>query len=346
MNNLPLDSETYPDKLPTKRNWTAFFTDYKSWIGIIISIFFIWLVLRRIELDQLYNIFTTVTLWPILPAILIYFCGVYFRSLRWFLLLRPLQKISIWLQFKVICLGYMANNILPFRAGELYRAHVLGTRTQISRTAVFSSIILERVFDGLVMLFFLGLSVFYLPQKFPSTILWITYFSLFLFGGLFILCILVVLYRHPITRIISWFTQLLPVKIGDFFLSIFAKSVEGLTSLKGITVIMLVFLVSVLSWFCEAAMYYFLFFSLHLGLSYGIAVFLVAIINLGIMIPSSPGYIGTFEYFCVITLSMFSVADNVALSYSLLLHFLLLLPITLVGSYYFSRLTTKKSSLS
>ncbi|MBN2382434.1 flippase-like domain-containing protein [bacterium] len=325
--------------------WGVFFRDSKSWIGIGISVFFIVLIARQIHYDQLRDTFSTIQRWPILPALFIYFCGVYLRALRWQILLAPLKLIPSHFQFKVVCLGYMANNILPFRAGEFYRAHIMGQREGIARTAVFSSIILERVCDGLVMLFFLGTSTFFLQNALPIPFQMIMSFSLLFFGGLFIVFLVMVWNQTVSIRLFTRLTNLLPQRISAKFSDLFEHALSGLASLKGIKTSAAVFFLSVLSWLCEAAMYYFLFFSMDIDLSYEVSVLLVAVINLGIMIPSSPGYVGTFEYFCILTLTFFHIPYTVAFSYSLFLHFLLFLPITCVGFYYFWILSVRPASV-
>ncbi len=91
---------------------------------------------------------------------------------------------------------------------------------------------------------------------------------------------------------------------------------------------------TVLAWSAESAAYFFVLRAFGIALPGTAAVMLMAIVNLGIMIPSSPGYIGPFEFFGVGTLLLFGVPKSVSLPAVLVIHTLVWLPITLWGFYY------------
>lgn len=321
--------------MPDKQIFKRAFKKYQSWFGILISVFFLYLIIRQISPNQFFQTFSQISYFPLLPAIIIYFGGVYFRALRWRYLLKPVKDISILLSFKVISIGYMANNILPLRAGEFYRAHLLGLREGISRTAVFSSIVLERVFDGLSMLVFLAVLSLIIGLPLPGWAHTVAYLSFAIFISLITFFILLVMFPEKISQIITNILRLFPEKLANPLNKFLMNSIEGLKSLQGIKSILIVLLLSLSAWLFEAGMYYFLFFSYKLGINYFAALLLVALINLGILIPSAPGYVGPFEFFCTKTLAIFSISASTAFSYSVLLHFALFLPITLLGLYYF-----------
>ena len=92
-------------------------------------------------------------LW-LIPGVIAYFLGVIVRTWRWHYMLRPLKKISTWKMFPVVAIGYMGNNIYPARAGEVLRAYVLRKREGVPISASLATVIVERIFDGVVMLAF------------------------------------------------------------------------------------------------------------------------------------------------------------------------------------------------
>ena len=98
---------------------------------------------------------------------------------------------------------------------------------------------------------------------------------------------------------------------------------------------LLAFVFSILSWIAEGGTYYVIGLAFDLNLPVYVAVVTLAIVNFGILIPAGPGYVGTFEFFCVSALSLVSVDKSVALSYALVLHAVLFLPITVIGMMYF-----------
>ena len=95
--------------------------------------------------------------WRFLPLALVFlYTGIAIRAFRWHVLLRPVCDISTRDVFPVMIIGYAANNVLPFRAGELVRAWVLEQRYGVRKTAALATIAVERLFDGLTMLLFVG----------------------------------------------------------------------------------------------------------------------------------------------------------------------------------------------
>ncbi len=89
-----------------------------------------------------------------IPGVAVYFVAVWARAWRWHYLLKPLKSIPTKDLFPTVTIGYFGNNILPARAGELLRAIVLKKDEDIPISASLATIIVERVFDGVVMLGF------------------------------------------------------------------------------------------------------------------------------------------------------------------------------------------------
>lgn len=303
----------------------------QTWIGFLISLFFLILIVRKIDSTAMVAAFRDARYWPVLPAVAIYLVGVLIRAVRWQLLLKPLARVNLADSFRIIAIGYMANNIFPLRAGEFYRAHLLGTKATVSRTAVFSTIVLERLFDGLAMLFFLTI-LFTRPSfPIPPALSTVTAFSAFFFGGLLLASLGFVFFPTLVLGLSEMFLRLLPARLSDPLHLMVQGALAGLQSLRGWVSVTSIMLLSIVAWVCESLMYLFLFWSFSLPVGFGGGLLLVAIVNLGIMIPSSPGYVGTFEYFCTQTLTVFAVNPTLAFSYAAFLHVALFLPITLLG---------------
>ena len=127
---------------------------WQFWLGIFISAVFVVLALRGLKLDQVWhNIRNANYIW-LVPSVLVYFAAVIVRTWRWGFMLRPLKRVSVPRLFPVVVIGYMGNNIFPFRAGELLRSYVLRQREDIPISSSLATVVVERVFDGLVMLAF------------------------------------------------------------------------------------------------------------------------------------------------------------------------------------------------
>ena len=132
------------------------FRSPRVWIGIPVSLFFLFLALRGQHPDEIRDAFSRVD-WRILPlALLLLYSGIAVRAYRWHVLLRPVHDIPTRDVFPVMIIGYAANNVLPLRAGELVRAWVLEQRYGVRKTAALATIAVERLFDGVTMLLFVG----------------------------------------------------------------------------------------------------------------------------------------------------------------------------------------------
>jgi len=103
----------------------------KRWpffLGISISLLFLYLVLRGLQLEDMWDALQGARYWWLIPGVAVYFLGVWVRAWRWHYLLRPLKSISTRTMFPIVAIGYMGNNIYPARAGEVLRAVVLKRR--------------------------------------------------------------------------------------------------------------------------------------------------------------------------------------------------------------------------
>ncbi len=132
---------------------------WQFWLGVLISLVFLFLVVRTLNLGDFWSALKTANYWWLIPGIAVYFMGVWARAWRWHYLLRPVKSISTRTMFPIVAIGYMGNNIYPARAGELLRAVVLKRREDVPISASLATIIVERVFDGVVMLAFVFINL-------------------------------------------------------------------------------------------------------------------------------------------------------------------------------------------
>src|SRR5437763_8748898 len=123
-------------------------------VGILISVVFLVYGLQGLNLADVWSQVSHANFWWLVPGVAVYFLAVWGRTWRWHYLLRPLKPIPLKSLFPIVVIGYMGNNVYPFRAGEVIRAYVLKRNENVKVTASLATIIVERIFDGLVMLIF------------------------------------------------------------------------------------------------------------------------------------------------------------------------------------------------
>ena len=263
-------------------------------------------------------------------------CGYGLRSLRWQRFLRPIKRVPLGSAAAVLMLGFAANNILPARVGELVRAHELGRRQQVSRVAALTTIALERVFDGVTLLLVLIVVLLASPAARDSRLFQTTG----LLGGAVLVTAAVVLglalwQESRLLAGLRWLVRPLPARLRSRLLRLVARLLEGLAALRSSRLMGSAVLLSLLVWSCEATSYFLILHAFNLPLSGGnfalAAGLLVAAVNLGIMVPSAPGYIGTFQVFAMIALGIFGVVAAQGLSVALVAHAMQYFLVTLIG---------------
>ncbi|MCJ7825609.1 MAG: flippase-like domain-containing protein, partial [Anaerolineales bacterium] len=272
-----------------------------------------------------------------------YFLGVWARAWRWHYLLRPLKSIPTRTMFPIVAIGYMGNNIYPARAGELLRAYVLRRKEQVPISASLATIIVERAFDGIVMLAFVFINLPELTSLtadsgFAGSIRALALIGAAVFLGAVLVFLLMAAFTEQSKLAISWFTdRLVPVRFRDNVDAVSARFLEGLASLRSPRDVAMLFLSSVVIWLFETGKYWFVMHAFPFEVSFFALMLMNGIVNLATTIPSAPGYIGTFDAPGIAVLQAYSVPNALAAGYTLVLHAALWLPITLLGAYYMAR---------
>jgi uncharacterized protein (TIRG00374 family) len=305
-------------------------------IGLLISAFFIYLVLPSLHLPDVWQSLQTANYWWILPGVGVYFVGLWARTWRWHYMLRHLKPIPLRRLFPVVCIGYFGNNVYPLRAGEVIRSYVLKRKEEIAMTSSLATVIIERIFDGLVMLIFVFLALPFapLPPNFRNLVIILTVLLL-LATAVFIW---MAVRPQRVASFYSWFaSRLLPGRIRLRTDDLYDRFMQGLQSLSSGYDVLMIFGTSVVIWLMETVKYWFVMHAFPFDVDFLVLMLMNGLVNLATTLPSAPGYIGTFDGPGIETLFAFGVERNLAASYTFTLHAALWLPVTLVGGYYFWR---------
>ncbi len=306
------------------------------WIGIVISVALVYLVIRSVNPESVFAAFKDANLLFLIPALLLYFTGVFVRAVRWHVLLRPVQTISVRRLFQVLTVGFMANDILPLRAGEAVRAYVLWNKERVSPGATVATILVERIFDGLTLTGFLVVGGLLVPLNDSLLLLTRAAAVIFVVGVLGAVALAIV--PQFTLRVTATFLRPFPARLRDLALRVIASFENGLHILRSARETGLVLVLSVAAWSLEASVFYMLMFSFPMEARYVAAVLGAAVANLASMIPSSPGYVGTFDVGLLNVLSgTFGVETSLATAYTLLVHVVLVVPITALGIVFLWR---------
>ena len=310
---------------------------WQLWVGVAISVFFMWMALREMKLADVWDGIQQAQYGWLIPAVLAYFAGVWVRTWRWDYMLRPLKHIPVSRLFPVVVIGYMGNNVYPFRAGELLRSYVLYRREQVPISASLATVIVERVFDGLVMLVFVFVALPLTPIPSEEVQSLVVVASVAFFGALLVFFGMAARPRQA-QQLAQWFTvRLIPHRFQEPLLGFIARFLTGLDSLRNFRNVLMIFFTSVIIWLFETLKYWFVMHAFPFKVSFFALMLMNGVVNLMTTIPSAPGYVGTFDTPGINVLTLYGVARPVAAAYTLVLHAALWLPITLLGAVYMLR---------
>ena len=310
---------------------------WQFWLGLLVSALFIYLALRGLDLLQVWQYMREADYWWLLPGVAIYFFGVWARTWRWHYMLRALKPVPLRRLFPVVCIGYMGNNIYPARIGELLRAYVLREKEEVSISASLATILVERIFDGVVMLLFVFVGLPLAPAIPDEWRRFVIIFSLLFFGALGVFFVIAASPRRAEAVYVWIIERLVPERFREPVRGFADRFMEGLYFLRSGRDVAMIFVTSLVVWLAETGKYWFVMHAFPFEVSFFALMLMNGVVNLFTTIPSAPGYLGTFDEPGIEILKVFGVPENIAGAYTLVLHAALWLPITLLGAYYMWR---------
>jgi hypothetical protein len=322
--------------MPEDRFARALKRNVQLLIGILISAIFIYFSLPSLHLAEVMESLRAANYWWLVPGIGVYFVGLWVRAWRWHYTLRHLKPVPVVQLFPLVCIGYFGNNVYPLRAGEVIRSYVLRKTQDIAMSSSLATVIIERVFDGLVMILFVFLALPFapMPTQYRNLVIVLTVLML-VAAGVFIY---VAAQPRRVEKFYQWFaTRILPAPLQERTNDLYTRFMAGLASLGRGSDVVLIFGTSVLIWLLETVKYWFVMHAFDFSVGFVVLMLMNGLVNLATTLPSAPGYIGTFDAPGIETLAAFGVDRNLAASYTFTLHAALWVPVTLLGAYYFWR---------
>lgn len=304
-------------------------------IGGAISAVFLYLAFRGQDFGDIRSSLQQTNLWWVIPALAVYFLGVWLRAIRWKILLKPIAPQATSRQlFLIVIIGFMANNVLPLRAGEIVRSVVVGREFQVRKTSALATIAVERIFDGITMLSFLAVSMIFVSLT--SELQHLAIVAGIVFASLLLGMVLLTFGGDLVARILQLVLGPLPDGISRRVEQMAESFLGGLGVLRTRGDLFKVIVTSAGAWLLEAWMYYLLAVGfggqVRASMDGAVTLLTTGVANLSTLIPGAPGYIGQFEYGVKLVLNgAFNVPESQALAYAILVHAALYFPITILG---------------
>lgn len=262
----------------------------RSGIGILVSLVCIYLALRGVDLGETARLLGSARLPWLCLAVAGVTADLVFRALRWQRLIAPIRPVPLRRLSGYMLVGYLANNVLPARLGELVRSHYLGDREGISRSATLGTVIVERVVDTIVLVGIGAAAILVLNVRGVVVSAILVGVAL---AGLLVVALAVALAAHrlPGAGRIAAFLGRWPRLKGTV-----RRLRDGLRVAALPGTIAAAAVLSVAAWSCTVVAVLAVGQAIGIELTLGEGALLAAGMNLATAVPSGPGYLGTFEY--------------------------------------------------
>jgi uncharacterized protein (TIRG00374 family) len=311
-------------------------------IGIIISLAAGYLFVRAVPLDEMGQALGAMDPIYLLPNVALYLLSYVVRAWRWHFLMRPVARVKFRPLLAALMIGFLGNNLLPAHLGEVVRAYVLGRSENVSKSATFATVVLERVYDGLTVLLLLMVVLIFMDlPKSPGGDTAITaetlrlagWAGLALFGGLMVCLQFLRWQRARAMNVCRFCLKPLPQGVSGKVLNMLDAFADGLSLSRPLDLLW-IGLTSLGVWILLGAWAWSLFpaFGLDLGIMAG--VLMEVVMALALLIPSAPAFIGTFHLAAAATLSFMGASGAVAGSYAMVLWLVHFVSTNLMGIYF------------
>ncbi|MBI5374619.1 MAG: flippase-like domain-containing protein [Candidatus Schekmanbacteria bacterium] len=285
-------------------------------IGFIISAFFIYLAVNKVDYGALKESLVNCNYLYLIPmvalSVLLQLCKAY----RWKLIITPVKKIRLSLIYYLHCIGFMGINILPFRLGEFLRPYLLSKQGDVKLSTSVATTVMERILDGGTLLLFMIAAVRFAPV--PDWVLKAGE-SVFAVIALSIMFLFFLVWKGR--RYLLKFTSFKPLApFQEKTIRIFDSFKQGFDIMPDKKAFIFAIILSVIFWVIPVFNTYLLFSAFSMALPFSAALTLFIIVSIGLMIPSAPGFIGNFQFFCILALSLYGVNKSEALGFSIVLN--------------------------
>ena len=301
---------------------------YKKIWGIFFSLFFLWLALRKIDFQTIPTVLSQINLNYLFLLILSYTFEMITRAHRW-LIIQEKEKLTFKYSFFGLILTFFFNNILPARAGEIFRPYYFAKKDLADSGETLAAVVLERFFDGVMLLTLILISF----QNFTNneilrqaSIFTTAFYAIILVGIL-----IAVFSRSFFEKMTGFIFGLLPKKLENFLSNLTHKFIDGLSTIKDFKRLIKIILSSGICWFCSVITVWLGFKAFGLEDNLVLASFVLTVLSISSMIPASPGNIGVYEYFCIFTFNVLGHSAEKGTAFSIVMHGMQYLYILILG---------------
>lgn len=275
-------------------------------IGLIVAVLAVYYTMRNVSVSELMDSFRHVNYIWLLPTFLLMCLTYVARAVRWRVLLLPMKKVKTWDLFSPLMVGFMAG-VLPARAGELVRAYLLGKKFELSFASSLATIVVERLFDMILLLFLFSWILVFHGEIFDGNIAWsgISIRDLAFQFGVFSLVLVLVLiafiylltfHNEKAMALVHWLVRPLPEKWQYKLIQMTETFSQGLGVFRNLRALVFIAVATVGVWSLIVLQYYPLYWAYELqDKSATSLILLTVMICILITVLPTPAFLGSFN---------------------------------------------------
>jgi len=303
------------------------------WIGLAVSLGALYLAFRGLRWAEAGEALAHANYGLLALAMALMLVALYVRAVRWAFLFYPRKGMSIVNLFGAMNVGFAFNNLLPLRVGELTRAYVIGKAEDVSTAHALSTIVVERTLDTLTVVALLMITLPFIDApgwaKGPALLLGLAFFALA------VLLAVLSANRERVMALVTWSGRFVPERFRERMERAADAAIEGFAVLRQPAAMVQAGFWSAVSWLTSAVLMFVVLRAFSLNLPFTAALFVMAATSLGMLVPSSPGYIGVFHAIAIESLvKVFDADRDLAASYAIVNHAIFYLtPIAISAAY-------------
>ncbi len=283
-------------------------------IAFALAAFFLYLSFRKLDWRQVWLAIAKCRISLLVASMLISAASYFCRGLRWRVLLNTQARLPVMRVFWANSAGYLGNNVLPARAGELIRTAMVSSQSGLSKTFVLTTALAERLMDVIVLVVSGSLLLRFIPNK-PSWLASISTPLLVLACVAAALLISIPLFETLAERLVEQLP--LPSRLGKRIEEAIGHVAAGVRSFHDAARFSLFLVLTIAIWSLDSYAAIVLAYSLGLALSFAVALLLIVGLGMGSALPSTPGYVGIYQFVAVTVLMPFHFTRAEAIAYIL-----------------------------
>jgi len=310
-------------------------------LGIGVSALCVWLSMKDVHVSEVLAALRVANGLGFVAVMAVTLFGFWVRAVRWRWFIDAGRPLGLPSLFSATMIGFMANNVLPFRLGEFVRPWALARRERLSKTTLLATVVVERAVDMLTLLGIFGVTMLVHPiaenTDAGRLVQWGARLLVGLCIGLTLFVVAVERNRRLARALVRCVTRPLPGAAGERVGHMLERFIEGLGLFRDVGRLTVVFALSFAMFLCFACALAISLWSLGIELPWYAGLVLLVITAIGIMVPAAPGYIGTLNIACTAGLALFGVGKAQSVPFSWFYFFSQWLPITAVGLLYLNR---------